>query len=414
LRAAAAVVAAMLLGGCTGDSDKRVKVRMWAFPMIPELRDHEMYEELVEAFTREHPEIDVQVEMLPWAGRQQKMITALAGDRAPDCVYLNLDVMPRFAKMGKLRDVNEDLSAEEKADYHDAVIEGVTMDGGMYMVPMLRTVAAGLYNKDLFAQAGLDPEKPPLTWDELEAASKAITRDTDGDGTIDQWGLAYVLGGDTLNMTFWPLLWQAGGDVLSADDGSAAFNNTAGVDALEFVTRQFRDGRVPKSFVGLGGNEFPAGKVGYWLGVGQFELMQLRRDAPNLKVGVGPVLTHKARSSYSTIGGFGVFTTTRHAKETLLWLRFITRPDNMRTFCRTTNFIPTKRSLGLIYADDPLLGALEREAAYCRPDVKSEFARQIMQKVAPEVQAAALGQKDAAAALNTAAEAVNALLVETK
>lgn len=403
------------MSGCSGNQNvKRVVVRMWVFPMLPELRDRELYDRLVDGFRLENPDIDVQVETLPWAGRQQKMITALAGNKAPDAVYLNLDLVPRLVEMGTLRPVENDIPLEEIADYDPAVIDGVTIDKHLWMFPMLRTVAAGIYNKDLFASAGLDPEKPPLTWSELENASRAVTRDTDGDGENDQWGLAYILGGDTLNLTFWPLLWQAGGEVLSEDGLRATFNDQAGIEALSFVTRMFSEGYVPRSFIGMGGHEFAAGKVGYWLGVGQLELVQLRRDAPQLKLGVGPVLTRDRRVGYSTIGGFGIFNSTPNPKETAKWLRYITRPENMRLFCKTTNFLPTKKSLGLIYADDPLLGALERQAAYCRADIKSPYARQIMQRVAPEIQAAALGRKSPEAALNDAAAAVNAMLPATE
>ncbi len=378
--------------------------------MLPELRDHELYRDLIREFRQEHPDIDVQVETLPWAGRQQKMITAIAGNRAPDAVYLNLDLVPRFVDMKLLHPIDEYLTAEERADYDPAVVDGVTLDNRMWMFPMLRTVAAALYNKDLFAQAGLDPENPPRTWEELEHAARLMTRDTSGDGRVDQWGLGYVFGGDTLNYTFWPLLWQAGGDVLTPDGQQAAFHGAAGVEALNFIVGMFRKGYIPHSYLGLGGNDFASGRVGYLLGAGQVEARAFRRDAPNLKLGVAPVLERERRLGYSTIGGFAMFNSTRHPEATAKWLVFLTRPDNMKKFCRTTNFLPTKRSLGTIYDDDPILGALEREAQYCRPDVKSVIARDIMRILSMDIQKAAIGEKSPEQALKDAAASVNAIL----
>lgn len=389
---------------------ERTVVRMWAFPMLPELRDFELYQELIAEFRKEHPEIDVQVEMLPWTGRQQKMLTAIAGDRAPDAVYLNLDLVPRFVDLDLLHAVDDYVTDDARADYDPAVVEGVTISGRMWMFPMLRTVAAGLYNKDLFAQAGLDPEKPPRTWEELQHVAKTLTRDTDGDGDIDQWGLGYVFGGDTLNYTFWPLLWQAGGDVLTTDGTRTAFDGPEGLEALHFIVGLFREGTIPRSFLGTGGNDFTSGRVAYWLGTGQLEATTIRRDAPNIRLGVAPVLEHKRRLGYSTIGGFAIFKASRHADAAAKWLTFLTRPDNMKKFCRTTNFLPTRRSVGLIYQDDPILGALEREAEFCRADVKSVIARDIMRILAMDIQKAAIGEKSPEQALKDAAAAVNAIL----
>jgi multiple sugar transport system substrate-binding protein len=412
---AGGVVASVCLGalaGCrdAGTGQQKVMVRMWTFPMLPELRDHELYRELAEEFEREHPDIRVQVEMLPWAGRIQKIITALAGRRAPDAVYLNLDLMPRLVDRGALRPVDEFVSEEMRTDYGEVVVDAVTMDGSMWMFPMLRTVSASLYNKDLFEKAGLDPEKPPRNWEELEHAARALTRDFDGDGHMDQWGLGYVLGGDTLNMSFWPLLWQAGGEVLTPDSSAAAFNGPEGVEALSLVVRLFKAGCIPKSFLALGGSEFVAGKLGYYHGVGQLEAKQFLRDAPNLRIGVGPVLEHRRRMSYSTIGGFAMFSTTKHPRETAEWLLFLSRPDIMRKYCRATMFLPTRQSLGSIFEHDPILSKLEQETPYLRPDVKSIYARQIMQMLVPEIQAAVLGRKSPEAALNDAGAAVNAML----
>lgn len=416
------VVSAVLLGlcgagvllqtGCTSraGAGEEVVVRMWTFPMLPELRDYELYQELVRDFRKENPGIRVEVEMLPWAGRMQKMITAIWGNRAPDAVYLNLDFLPRFAGSDYLLPVGNYLSEQERTDYDPVVLQAVEDRGEIWAFPMLRTVAAGLYNKDLFAKAGLDPERPPRNWAELREAVRKITRDTNGDGQIDQWGLAYVLGGDTLNYTFWPLLWQAGGEVLTPDGRKAAFNSPEGREAARFIVELFREGHVPQSFLGMGGNEFAAGKIGYWLGAGQLEARQLERDAPELNFAVAPVLEHRERVSYATIGTFALFKTSRHPKEAALWLKFLTRPDNMKKFCLATGYVPTKTSLGTVHADSPRTAELERQAPYCRPDVKSVFARQIMQRLGPELQAAALGRKSPEQALDDAAAAVNEML----
>ena len=203
----------------------KVTVRMWTSPLLAELRDFEVYSEFEKAFEREYPNIDVEVEMIPWQRRMEKIITAVAGDRAPDCAYMAMDFMPRLVELGALKPVNSYLTAEELADYHASVVDAVTLNGEMYLLPMDRSIVAAIYNKDLLQKAGLDPEKPPQTWDEVRTVAEKCTRDTDGDGQIDQWGFGYILGGESLNLTFWPLLWQAGGEVVTSDSKRVALTD---------------------------------------------------------------------------------------------------------------------------------------------------------------------------------------------
>jgi multiple sugar transport system substrate-binding protein len=407
---AAALTCACLPGGCGGRNPDRTVIRMWAFPMLPKLRDREMYAEFARDFEKENPGIEVRVEMLPWAGRAQKMTTALLGGRAPDTVYLNLDFMLWFVAQDALLPLDSLLPAEERADFDPAALDAVSANGHAWLLPMFRTVTTALYNKDLFARAGLDPEKPPATWKEIENAARALTRDTDGDGNTDQWGFGFGFGGDTLNASFWPFLWQAGGEVLSPDSGRAAFDSPQGAAALRFLTRLFRDGAVPPSFLSLGGNEFAAGKVGYLWGMSQVDAQALRRDVPGLNFGVAPVPANARRMSYSTVGSYAIFRSSKHPEAAGKWLRYLTRPDNMRRFCAETGLLPTRKSVGPMYTDDSILGAFEREVPYCRPDVKHIQARQIMMRLAPELQECALGRKTPEQALKQAATDVNRIL----
>jgi len=379
--------------------------------MLPELRDQEIYDELLRRFRLEHPEIDVQVETMPWVGRTQKMITAIAGNRAPDCVYLNLDLIAQMVSRDALQPVDPYLTEEIKKDYGLDVIAAITVEGRQWIFPMLRTVYASLYNRKLVADAGWDPDAPPTTWEEMSDLARRATKDTNGDGQIDQYGLGVVLGGDSLNHNLWPLLWQAGGQVFSEDGKQATFNSPAGIKAMSFLVENFRAGYIPRSFLSTsGGGEFSSGKCAYWFGAGSLELNQLRRDLPNLPLDVGPVTKEQKRLGYSSVAGYAIFKSSKHPKETALWLNFITRPDNMKYFCHSTNYFPCKQSVGPIYKDDPLMSKLEAELPYTRPDVNHKLARQVAMVLLPELQKALLGEKSPAKALEAGEAAVNAML----
>lgn len=379
--------------------------------MLPELRDMEIYDELLRRFNKAHPDIDVQVETLPWVGRTQKLITAIAGNRAPDCVYLNLDLIGQMVSRDAIQPIDDFLTPEVREDYGNDLLDAIRVDGKLWIFPILRTVYAALYNRDLMTKAGLNPDQPPRTWEELNDLAARATKDSNGDGHIDQYGLGILMGGDTLNSNLWPLLWQAGGEVFTADGTRAAFNSPAGLEALDFIVKNYRAGHIPQSFFSVsGGGEFSAGKCAYWFGAGSMELNMIRRDLPDLSVDVGPILKREKRLGYSSVAGFAMLKTSKHSKETATWLNFITQPENMKFFCHTTGYFPCRKSVGLIYNDDPLMAKFEAELPYTRPDVNHKFARQVPQILIPEMQKALLGEKSSAAALKDAEAAVNAML----
>jgi multiple sugar transport system substrate-binding protein len=126
-------------------------------------------------------------------------------------------------------DVN--LSADDKSDFIQSAF--APYDGHPYLLPFSLDTRLFYYRKDLLEKAGFS--KPPATWDELVKVGKALTKDTNGDGVIDQWGFA-TLGkpGDVFNVySFLDFLFQAGGKFFD-DSGKPAFNSPAGVKALQF------------------------------------------------------------------------------------------------------------------------------------------------------------------------------------
>jgi multiple sugar transport system substrate-binding protein len=123
------------------------------------------------------------------------------------------------------------LSAEDKADFIESAL--APYHGHPYLLPFSLDTRLFYYRKDLLKEAGFS--EPPSTWDELVKVGQALTKDTNGDGVIDQWGFA-TLGkpGDVFNVySFLDFLFQSGGQFFDAD-GKPAFNSPAGVKALQF------------------------------------------------------------------------------------------------------------------------------------------------------------------------------------
>ena len=144
------------------------------------------------------------------------------------------------------------LSEEDIADFVPGMLENNTWDGAVYSFPFNKSVRALYLNKNLFEAEGLT--QAPATWREYEDMARRLTKDTDGDGEIDQWGTA----GQISAWMFENLLIQNGGQILTDDGKHAAFARSEGVEALEFMVRLLtKYGKVTSGYEYQ--NDFQAG-----------------------------------------------------------------------------------------------------------------------------------------------------------
>jgi len=151
----------------------------------------------------------------------------------------------RFAAPGYLYDITDDLDAGF-ADGMTAALNSFKYQDRIYGLPYMQSFRMFYQNKRLFREAGLDPNKAPATWDEMTAAAEATTRDTNGDGKLDQWGLLPTGIGDADNSVqdFELLFYLSGGSSLFDNGDNPTFNSAAGKKALTLYKELFDAGVV--------------------------------------------------------------------------------------------------------------------------------------------------------------------------
>ncbi|MCS6827017.1 MAG: ABC transporter substrate-binding protein [Caldilinea sp.] len=198
--------------------------------------------EMVQKFTEENPDVSVRVEMMPWGTYFDKLLTSLVSGSPPDLFLLHEFEIPQFAGQGVLADMSDYYDDHggpvPVSDIYPRVLEALELDGARYGVP-LDIHGWGLwYNKDLFVEAGLDPETCPATAEEFVAAAKKLTKDVNGkradeegfDPTqVEQWGTAVSWQKPTTLST----MWQFGGD-WSDRAGNATLTSDAVKKAVQF------------------------------------------------------------------------------------------------------------------------------------------------------------------------------------
>lgn len=171
------LVAALLLSGCAGTADTRETLTFWAMG-----REGDAVGRLIPAFEREHPEIRVRLQTLPWAGAHQKLLTAFVGGSSPDLCQLGNTWIPELAEVGALTPLSARVRSSasvEPGDYFPGIWDTNIIGGALYGVPWYVDTRLLFYRRDLLKRAGFD--HPPRTWAEWARQLRAV-KATQGPG----------------------------------------------------------------------------------------------------------------------------------------------------------------------------------------------------------------------------------------
>jgi multiple sugar transport system substrate-binding protein len=236
----------------------------------------------VATFNKTHPNIHVTAQFAAANDYSlQKLLTAIAGGKYPDISYLFGSWAANIAKSPKTLDLTRWVR-QPSFHYNDlwpAARAVGRVSGKVVAVPALIDNLALVYNKKLFRQARLSFPTTDWTWADMERAAKKLTNRGE-----KQFGWAYVNDGseDTV-WRFEALLWQAGGNILTADGKRAAFDSAAGVRALTFLQRMAVKDRSVYLDSGNGNyaDLFNSGRIGM-LYTGPWDLASF----PNVNYGV--------------------------------------------------------------------------------------------------------------------------------
>jgi multiple sugar transport system substrate-binding protein len=240
---------------------------------------------LIEAFNAGH-ETKIELQIVPSSEMVQKYATAAAGGSAPDFVSLDLVYAPAFAKSGVLEDLTDLAKSLPYFEHLSKAHVGTgTFEDRIYALPMSADASVLLWNKKLFKHAGLDPEKGPTNWAEIEAAAGKVNA---LGGEIRGFYFSGACGGCNA-FTFMPLIWASGGDIL-VDGGKRATIDTPQMhDAINFYRDLVAKGYVPESAKTDSGKNFFGGFATDQIGlspIGAFAIGNLVKNYPTVEFGV--------------------------------------------------------------------------------------------------------------------------------
>jgi len=231
-------------------------------------------------FETRYPDLDVQmIEQSGAVGQQDKSRFMLAGDLQLDVTRIDVTEFGAFLSEGALVDLQPYFDADPTWDADDylPVIDGMRDERGhLFGLTSTFTPYVMYFNRDLLRASGLDAPPSDWTWDDLLAACRATTRDTDGDGRVDQWGIS---------LTQWlqavaPWIWQNGGELLDPTLQRSLLHEPEAVGALQFVRDLLHREKVASfdaSFeVTYGQGLFQAGRAAFYGPVGFWETYRFK------------------------------------------------------------------------------------------------------------------------------------------
>ena len=193
--------------------------------------DKGRFEEMTKAFNGSQSEVEVVPSFYQWDLMHSKLVASVQAGGTPDALLMWVTVMPEMVQFGALQPMDDLLGeAGVKADDFIPRAWNLGIIGGKrYGIPMDTHILGLYYNTELFAKAGLDPNKPPVTMDEFVTAAKKLTLGP------NQWGVAIP------SSTAWPVrywmgfLHQEGGRMFTDDLKKVAFNDAKGQAAFQFM-----------------------------------------------------------------------------------------------------------------------------------------------------------------------------------
>ena len=219
---------------------------------------------LVGDFNKTHPDIQVTA---TYTGNYdvtlQKIQASKLAGTLPDVAVTEISSVPVLAALGAAQPIDELIASSGDKKLLDrfwpSMLLNCTYGGKVYGVPFQRSTPVMYYNKDAFSEAGLDPERPPVTWDELiSVAQKLTTRE--GERTT-RWGIELPL--EAFNWFYYALTYANGGETLSTDGTKVLWDEPKNIEALQFWHDLVNKYKVTPAYTPWndGPQEFAAGKT---------------------------------------------------------------------------------------------------------------------------------------------------------
>ena len=287
---------------------------------------------VVEAYNKSHKN-QVKLEIIPNDDMEGKVGGASQTDSLPDILAGDVVRIPYWASEGIFTDITKQIDGlDNKADLQQGHIEAGTVDGAEYTLPFITDVSVMVWNKNLYKEAGLDPEQGPKSIDQfVEQAKKVAALNKDGVAG------SYLAGqsGGALVFDLFPSVWADGESVMNKDGSEATLDN----DSMKGVLEAYKELANTTNGLGAGSKEetgatwtapFANGKIGVmpYPNTSTTALFDAEKDG-GFEVGVAPIPGTKEGKTSTFLGGdaMGISKDSKHVAQAWNFLYWLMQSD---------------------------------------------------------------------------------------
>ena len=348
----------LIVAGCGAASEDVTVIDFWGLGV-----EGEVVKQLVPAFEREHPEIRVRVQQIPWTAAHEKLLTAYVGEATPDLCQLGNTWVPEFAVLNALVPLDSLVRASEvvdRSDYFEGIWETNVVGASTYGIPWYVDTRLLFYRSDMLRQAGYD--RMPGTWSEWLDAMQEIKEIAGEDGyaillPTDEWQHPVMFG------------LQTGATLLTEDGLHADFSSPEFKEAFEFYVSLYETGVAPlvsRTQVSNVYQEFARGYMSMYI-TGPWNIGEFGRHVPAEFADdwmtapmPGPA---GDTTGVSLAGGASMVIFERSKKKDAAWkfVEFMSRPEQQIRFYEITGNLPPRYSA---WEDSALAQNVYAEAFY--------------------------------------------------
>ncbi|MGM0904076.1 MAG: ABC transporter substrate-binding protein [Bacillota bacterium] len=389
----------------TSEEKEPTSITVWVMGSDEYWRTY--HDDLVERFHKDHPEIKVDLEYIPWDQGENQLITAATNGTLPDVSTIAGRWTAQMVEMGAVEPLDSYFPGDFATQFVDAAFDTTQYKGETWGLPVGFTTTGLFYRTDWLKEAGF--AEPPKTWDEFLTVAEAMTA---GD---KQHGFGLVGHNSMETVLFWtPFLWSNGGELLNDDQTQAAFNSPKGIEALEFYVDLYKKGS-PKGSTnynrGDSMNLFLSDAVGMTT-VGPWFPKMIKDQAPDMEYGIAPYPVKEKAVNMGTADHIIMSKASKNKEAAWTFMAYFTNQENDLIWAKHQGFIPYRKA----NLDDQEIRSNPAMAFFLdvAPDARTYPTLpqwpQIDQALADAIQLALMGEKTPEEALNDAADIVNEAL----
>jgi sn-glycerol 3-phosphate transport system substrate-binding protein len=300
--------------------------------------------EIVKDFMKENPTIKVNVSLQGgYTDIVRKVQAGIAANALPDLVMLGQrHGIPQISDSGRLLVLNEYVTTADRKDISPGLFGRYTYKGKLMALPLAISTPVLHINGNRFKEVGLNPDKPPMTWEDLVAYAKKLTRDIDGDGRIDFWG--FNIHGD-VSWHMYGFIYQNGGTIYGTD-GQAKLDSVEAIQAVQFWSDLVHKHKVMPPLAHDGGSKlFTAGNLAMFQRSSAFIEGAAKQIGKRFDYRVSYLPKGKNYGVPDGGGGIGVFKSTPEKERAAITLmKWLTGTKGVARFSKDTGYITFRKS----------------------------------------------------------------------